>query len=440
MAGIIGSGTERSRSRATRRQFLKASIGVTTAVLASTHRPTAAAASRPTIQIALEAGTAKTKNVLDGLPEFKRQSGIDVRPVEIPLENQREKVMTDMLSGRPQFDVAQILAEAYVPQFAAARLLEPIDKSIPPEQLADVSPLARKLSSYDGELYGWPWFEHTVGILYYRTDLLKEAGLVDGGGKPKPPETWEQYVDAAKRLTKGEVFGTLVEAKRDQEPFWRFIGLLWQAGGDILDDRGKVVIDSPEAAEAVQFQADLLHKYKVSPPGSFNYYNVDNHTLFIQGKLAMTENWPYMVSLAKNPAQSRVVDKFDLAPTIGHRKRTWTTNAFTWVVPKNARHKDEAFEFLKFVTSRPMLIDLARRYQLPMTRRSLRNAPELAEFKHMPVVAQAIEMGRPIPLTPKWAEIRDAIIDEWQAGLLLKKSPRDAMRAAGERVRKIVGA
>jgi ABC-type glycerol-3-phosphate transport system substrate-binding protein len=426
--------------RTTRRRFLKDSVRTGMVVLAMARRSSAAPAAGTTIQIALEAGTAKTKNVLDGLPEFKRQTGIDVRPVEIPLENQREKVMTDMLSGRPQFDVAQILGEAYVPQFAAAKLLEPMEKHVGPERLADLSPLARKLSSYEGQLYGWPWFEHTVGILYFRTDLFKEAGLTDAAGKASPPETWEQYVDAAKRLTRGDVYGTLVEAKRDQEPFWRFLGLVWQAGGDILDEQGKVVIDSPEAAEALQYQVDLIHKHKVSPPGSFTYYNVDNHTLFTQGKLGMTENWPYMIALAKNPAQSRVVDKFAVAPTIGHRRRTWSTNGFTWVVPKNARHKDEAIEFLRWVTSRPMLIDLARRYQLPMTRRSLKNAPELAEFKHMGVVAQAIEMGRSIPLTPKWAEIRDAIIDEWQAGLLLKKTPREAMRSAGERVRRIVSA
>lgn len=451
---------DRANRFITRRQFLlRAGIVSTGGVLAAsslnactspasttpqspqpTTAPAKVASTNRTIQFSIEAGTSKTKNVQENLADFKQKTGIEPKLVEVPLENSREKIMTDMLSGSPQFDTSMTLAEAYLPQFAAAQLLEPIQQHMTAEQLNDLSPLAKQLSTYDGQLYGWPWFEHTVGILYYRTDLLKEAGIVGADGNPKPPETWTEYVDAAKKLTKGDVYGTIVEAKRDQEPFWRFLGLLWQAGGDIFDDKGKVIIDSPEAVEAVQFQVDLIHKHKVSPPGSFNYYNVDTHTLFLQGKLAMAENWPYMFPMANDPAQSKVVGNFAVAPTIGYRKRTWSTNGFTWIVPKNAKNKAEAIEFLKWVTSRPILIDLAKRYQLPMSRQSLRDAPEITQYKHASAVLQAVNMGRTIPLTPKWAEIRDAIIDEWQAALLQQKQPLEAMRAAGERVRKVVGA
>ena len=51
----------------------------------------------------------------------------------------------------------------------------------------------------DGELYGVP-FHNSTPLLYYNVEHFKEAGL----DPSKPPRTWAELADAAKKLTKGE--------------------------------------------------------------------------------------------------------------------------------------------------------------------------------------------------------------------------------------------
>lgn len=448
------------QGRISRREFIHAAtaLGVSAGVAyvvascAPSPSPTAAPSPQATsmaaatqgkgghITVQFEAGVPKTAAAEKHLPEFTAQTGITVTPVEVTDADMHPKLMTDLQSGSPTTDVGMIFSEGFLPQFAATGLLEPMDGHFTNDQVSDLTDIAKQVSTYNGTLYAWPWYEHTCGLLYYRTDLFKAAGLVDAQGNYILPLTWDEYRDTAVKLTGNGVYGTLVEGKRDQESDRRFIGLIWEAGGDILDEaKTKVLIGDGPAATALQFQLDLLNKYKVSPPGSLDYYVVDNHTLFMQGKLAMTENWPYMFPMANDPTQSQVAGKFWFTPSFGNVKRTWELSQFAWIVPKASKNKDQAFQFLNWLTSRDMLINASLAESVPSDRKSLMNAPEFASHKEFPVVVQAISMARPEPQHPKWPQMRDIIIDEWQFGLLQTKTPQQAMSDCATRLQAIVG-
>ena len=65
--------------------------------------------------------------------------------------------------------------------------------------LGDFWPALHANAVVDGELYGVP-FHNSTPLLYYNVDHFKEAGL----DPDKPPRTWAELVDAAKKLTKRE--------------------------------------------------------------------------------------------------------------------------------------------------------------------------------------------------------------------------------------------
>ena len=56
-----------------------------------------------------------------------------------------------------------------------------------------------------------------------------------------------------------------------------------------------------------------MYEDKSVMPGSLGYDNADVHNMFMQGKVAMVKNWPYMYAMAKDPEQSAVSDKFAVA-------------------------------------------------------------------------------------------------------------------------------
>src|SRR5919198_596658 len=99
--------------------------------------------------------------------------------------------------------------------------LEPMlkaDETTREDFLKDFWPALHANASVDGELYGVP-FHNSTPLLYYNVEHFKEAGL----DPSRPPRTWAELVDAAKKLTKGDRSGFLMPAGYD------YLGWLMEA-------------------------------------------------------------------------------------------------------------------------------------------------------------------------------------------------------------------
>src|SRR5438876_1198328 len=68
--------------------------------------------------------------------------------------------------------------------------------------LGDFWPALWANATVDGELYAIP-YQNSTPLLYYNKEHFKEAGL----NPDKPPQTWAELVDAAKKLTKADRMG-----------------------------------------------------------------------------------------------------------------------------------------------------------------------------------------------------------------------------------------
>jgi len=118
--------------------------------------------------------------------------------------------------------------------------------------------------TYEGRIYGMPVGGVSGGYvmnLFYNKDLFREAGI------ERPPDTWEEFVAVAKKLTDRSRnrggFGILGEKGAAG---WHFLNWGWQAGGEFEKRRGNrwvAVFDSPEVITALQFIKDLRWKHDV---------------------------------------------------------------------------------------------------------------------------------------------------------------------------------
>lgn len=98
------------------------------------------------------------------------------RLVELPgsADQQRSQLLGALQSGSAEYDVVN-LDVTWVPEFADAGLVRPL-----PDELvdADVIPSVAATAGWDGKLYAVP-FNSDVGLLFYRRDYLKKAGVTD---------------------------------------------------------------------------------------------------------------------------------------------------------------------------------------------------------------------------------------------------------------------
>lgn len=79
-----------------------------------------------------------------------------------------------------------------------------------------VYPSALEAATYDGKIYGYPANVEYLGV-FYNKQMFKDAGLVDENGEPKAPETWDQVVEYAKKLTNPDAkqYGIIFPGKWD---------------------------------------------------------------------------------------------------------------------------------------------------------------------------------------------------------------------------------
>lgn len=121
-----------------------------------------------------------------------------------------------------------------------------------PEVMSRVNPTVDKvLRSYDGQRYAVPFFQVAVA-LYYRKDMFAAAGL----DPERPPQTWAEFEEDARRLTHPGRYGFELGSMAYQ---WQ--NFLYQAGGEVVrqepDGRWRSAIATPEAAQALDFYRRL---------------------------------------------------------------------------------------------------------------------------------------------------------------------------------------
>src|SRR5476649_1252088 len=129
--------------------------------------------------------------------------------------------------------------------------------------LGDFWPALHANAIVDGELYAVP-YQNSTPLLYYNKEHFKEAGL----DPEKPPQTWAQLVDAAKKLTKPDRYGFAMPEGYDYLG-WLMEALSMSNGGRYFNEEygGEVYYDTPSMLGAAQFVEDLVFKHKVMQQG-----------------------------------------------------------------------------------------------------------------------------------------------------------------------------
>jgi multiple sugar transport system substrate-binding protein len=95
-------------------------------------------------------------------------------------------------------------------------------------------------------------------LLFYRSDLFKKAGL-------EPPTTYEALEKAAATLKTANRAGVVAStAPADSFTQQTFEHFALANGCQLVDDGGKIALDSPACQETLQFYADLIKKDSVS--------------------------------------------------------------------------------------------------------------------------------------------------------------------------------
>ena len=170
----------------------------------------------------------------------------------------------------------------------------PLDEYFKSDELEDFYPVALKyLRNPKTEKLAAIPRNMDARVQYYRKDVYDAHGL-------KPAVTWDDLIHVSQTLTGDGHYGLVVPGQGD--PAQRtFSDLLWQAGGEWVDENNKPSFNAAAGVEALTFYRDLIQKYKVTPPDAVSYQWDENSSEFSSGAVFDTFDWPDAYATLSNP-------------------------------------------------------------------------------------------------------------------------------------------
>lgn len=252
-----------------------------------------------------------------------------------------------------------------------------------------------------GNIYGLPK-DASADILFYNKAMFREQGV----SMPSPDWTWDDFLSAARRLTRDTDGDGRIDVFGATQPQWDRMVL--QNGGHVISDDGtRCLLGEPEAIEALTRWAELRIRHEVTPTPE-STMDTSVWRLFALKKLGM------FVSMYPGvPILRRTCDfEWDIAlPPKGPARRYSTFTGSALAITRQSRNKQAAFTFVRWMTSEGMrhvmTFDIPAYVELGASD-EWRDAstPPLSKAVAIDVMAQA---GPPSIKHPDWSEINDAI-------------------------------
>ena len=282
---------------------------------------------------------------------------------------------------------------------------------------------------YEGKNYMIPFYVSKT-LLFYNKTMMREAGVT------RPPQTFDELLEAARKMTKGEKSG-FVTLNFD----WLYWPLLAMNGVELLTpDLKKAAFNTPAAVKTVEALA------RATADGTINKVAwtgrwVEPNNAFAGGTVGFYQ--------AHSPAffYVRVGGPWITPETLGAAPMPGgfaTPNSHGLGISKSSKHPELAWEFIKLATSDKWAYTFGKTLKVFTGTRV--DSRLLEELQHEDPLAASVmktqleHLDRLVATWPlgKDAQVKDAFYSEFQAAVLGRKPAAAALAEAERKVNRLL--
>ncbi|MCY4303454.1 MAG: extracellular solute-binding protein [Aestuariivita sp.] len=354
-------------------------------------------------------------SIVSVLPEFTRETGIEVEVDQLPYLKMRERQTLELAQEEGDYDLISYVVFSKA-DYVYADQLENLAKYFMNPKLADPNYDAEDLidgyvqnigiaggeKGYlpgpTGSLFGLPSGSET-SVLMYRKDIFEKHGI-------KVPETYQELLKVVCQIPELEpgMGGMASRAASGHQASHAFLLHLAPLGGKVFDNNWNPVINSAEGVAAANALKTIVD---CGPEGAMAFGPSEAAASFASGQAAM-----FMDSIAfapgfEDPEKSQVAGKVGYALHPKGVRRASQTGGFGIAIPRNAENKEAAFLLMQWLTSKrgDKLIAMAGGNP---SRFSTYADPEIQEkYPFAKTFGEALRYADPDwrPIIPVWGKI-----------------------------------
>jgi multiple sugar transport system substrate-binding protein len=349
--------------------------------------------------------SAQTLEVLDKqIARFEAgNSDARVELVRAPkgTDRWREWIATRLSEGDSSVDIL-LLNATWPAEFAAGGGLVPLDGHLK-AQGVDVGaflPNTIEANTLGGQLVALPWTAD-AGLLYYRGDLLERHGY-------SPPATWAdlQRIALDVKDKEGLPKGFVWHGAADENLTCSTLEFLWHHGGDVLDEAGDVVFESPEARAALQQMSDFVAS-GASPQDVATTDDWQAITSFKNGEAVFLRSWLHAWEYLSSE-DSAVAGQVGIAPLPAA-----CLGGQSLALSGHSNQPDKALRLMAFLTGYEQQVEMAlAARQPPVLKAAYQDANLLAQDPRFRVLQPILSHARSRPSVPTYAQLSEAIYSE----------------------------
>lgn len=346
------------------------------------------------------------------IPLFESEHpGIKIHPVRKDYTVQLKNDILAAVADNKQPDMMR-MDIIWVPEFAKNGTLADISEMDGFTEIRDqfIGALI-KTNLYRNKYYGLPVNANTK-VAIYNKNLLKQAGL------DAPPETFDQLIQALKRLQqdKPDIYGMAICCSGG----WGTLPYFWTFGGRLTDEnytRASGYLDHPDSIAAISKIQKLYLDRVIGPsitggePGSWDGV--------LQGKVMMIDeaHWFYTVQSTgdnKDLLKDMVIGMF---PDDVHQG-TSIIGGENLVLFQNSKHSAESWTFMKWmVTEKPQEM-MAETGLIP----TIKHMQDVIRNPLFTSYLQQLNRAQPRPPVSAWTDI-DNVYTKMIERILTQEQP-----------------
>lgn len=294
----------------------------------------------------------------------------------------------------------------WVPEFAAAGWVRPLDEVFSSRLRADFLSSTVELGRYGDRIYGVP-SRIDAGLLYYRQDLLAKYGF-------SPPTTWAELAEQANQILAGErpaqpaLHAYSAQFKQYEGLVCNMLEFIEGNGGHLLAEDGRRSrLSAPETLAAVRFVREQVVG-RLASRAVLTYQEPESLARFLQGQAIFHRNWPYAWDLANDRARSSIAGQVGVAPlpVMSGGRRAAALGGWLYGVSAYSHHFEEAWAFIQFLSSHEIQKLFAHQAGIAPSRAALFSDPELlAQAPQLRNHFEALQSATARPRTPLYPAV-----------------------------------